>query len=76
MGGTHWLEPGEQMSCNDLLYAIAVGSANDAAVAVAGIAGSRRRSLIMNARSRPLGMKNGVVQRQVAAEMWGSRNRM
>ena len=32
MGGTQvWLEPGEQMSLNDMLKAIAVGSANDCA---------------------------------------------
>lgn len=61
MGGTQiWLEPGEQMSFNDLLYAIAVGSANDAAVAVAEhIAGSEPAFVdLMNARSRALGMKN------------------
>ena len=36
MGGSQvWLEPGEQLTLQELLYAIAVGSANDAAVAVA-----------------------------------------
>ena len=36
MGGSQiWLEPGERMTLRDLLYAIAVGSANDASVAVA-----------------------------------------
>src|SRR5690625_2059063 len=35
MGGTQiWLEVGERMSLGDMLWAIAVGSANDAAVAV------------------------------------------
>lgn len=36
MGGTQiWLEPGEQLSLDEMLKAIAVGSANDCAVAVA-----------------------------------------
>ena len=36
MGGTQiWLEPGEQLTLDEMLKAIAVGSANDCAVAVA-----------------------------------------
>jgi D-alanyl-D-alanine carboxypeptidase (penicillin-binding protein 5/6) len=61
MGGTQiWLEPGEQMSFNDLLYAIAVGSANDAAVAVAEHIGGSEQAFVdlMNARAKALGMKN------------------
>lgn len=61
MGGTQiWLEPNEQMSYKDLLYAIAVGSANDAAVAVAEhLAGSSSAFVdVMNAKARSLGMKN------------------
>ena len=38
MGGTQiWLETGESMSVRDLLHAIAIGSANDASVAIANI---------------------------------------
>src|SRR5690606_39816353 len=61
MGGTQiWLEPGEQMSFRDLLYAVAVGSANDAAVALAEhLAGSEAAFVEqMNARARELGMTN------------------
>lgn len=61
MGGTQiWLEPGEQMTFRDLLYAVAVGSANDAAVALAEhLAGSEAAFVDqMNARARELGMTN------------------
>lgn len=61
MGGTQiWLEPGEQMTFRDLLYAVAVGSANDAAVALAEhLAGSEPAFVDqMNARARELGMTN------------------
>jgi D-alanyl-D-alanine carboxypeptidase (penicillin-binding protein 5/6) len=61
MGGTQiWLEPGEQMSVQDLLYAIAVGSANDAAVAVGEYLGGSEPGFValMNAKAKALGMKN------------------
>ncbi|MFS8628438.1 MAG: D-alanyl-D-alanine carboxypeptidase family protein [Limnochordales bacterium] len=61
MGGTQvYLEVGETMSLEDLLYAIAVESANDAAVAVAEhIAGSEEAfAALMNERSRALGARN------------------
>lgn len=61
MGGTQiWLEPGEQMSFKELLYAIAVGSANDAAVAVAEHLGGSEPGFVamMNARAKALGMKD------------------
>lgn len=61
MGGTQiWLEPNEQMAFKDLIYAIAVGSANDAAVAIAEhLAGSSFAFVtMMNAKARSLGMKN------------------
>lgn len=61
MGGTQiWLEPGEQITFRDLLYAVAVGSANDAAVALAEhLAGSEAAFVDqMNARARELGMTN------------------
>lgn len=55
-----WLEPGEQMSLGELLYAIAVGSANDAAVAVAEfISGSESGFVeLMNQRAQELGLTN------------------
>ena len=61
MGGSQiWLEPGERMKLRDILYAVAVGSANDAAVALAEhLAGSEGAFVdLMNRRARELGMKN------------------
>ena len=46
MGGSQiWLEAGEQMTLDDLLKAICVSSANDAAVAVAEYVGRERACL-------------------------------
>ena len=59
MGGTQiWLEPGERMPLKDMLYAVAVGSANDAAFALAEhIAGSEPAFVeMMNQKARELGM--------------------
>lgn len=61
MGGSQiWLNVGEQMSVEDLLKAIAVNSANDAAVAIAEyIAGSEEKFVdLMNERAKELGMVN------------------
>ncbi|BAS27551.1 D-alanyl-D-alanine carboxypeptidase family protein [Limnochorda pilosa] len=61
MGGTQiWLEPGEQMSFRDLLYAVAVGSANDAAVALAEYLAGSEPAFVdqMNAKAQELGMKD------------------
>lgn len=61
MGGTQiWLEEGEQMSVHDLIYAIAVGSANDAAVAMAEYISGSMDAFVgeMNAKARELGMTN------------------
>lgn len=61
MGGTQiWLETGEQMAYGDLLWAIAIGSANDAAVAIAEhLAGTEAAfAERMNARARELGAQN------------------
>ena len=63
MGGSQiWLEVGEQMTMKDMLYAIAVGSANDAAVAVAEyLSGSEANfAAEMNRRAQELGMTNTV----------------
>lgn len=59
-GSQIWLEPGEQMSVQDLLYAVAVGSANDGSVALAEhISGSEKKFVQeMNELMRHLGAKN------------------
>ena len=61
--GTHvWLEPGEQFPLRELVYAIAVGSANDASVAVAEyIAGSEQAFVEqMNKRAKELGLESTI----------------
>ena len=61
MGGSQiWLEPGEQMTLDDMLKAICISSANDAAVAVAEYVGGSEAAFaeMMNVRSYELGMKN------------------
>jgi len=61
LGGSQiYLEPGEKMSLHDLLLAIAVGSANDACVAVAEhICGSHEEFVaLMNQRAQELGMND------------------
>lgn len=61
LGGSQiWLEPGESLQLGQLLRAIAVGSANDACVAVAEhLAGSEGAFVTqMNREARRLGMKN------------------
>lgn len=58
MGGTQiWLEPGEQLTLDEMLKAIAVGSANDCAVAVAEHLSGTEAAFVerMNARARELG---------------------
>lgn len=63
MGGSQiWLEPGEQMSVDDLLKATAISSANDAAVLLAeAVAGSEEAFVeMMNARAKELGMTGTV----------------
>ncbi|SFR02448.1 D-alanyl-D-alanine carboxypeptidase family protein [Desulfoscipio geothermicus] len=61
MGGSQiYLEPGEEMSMKDMLISVAVGSANDASVAVAEhIAGSEEAFVeMMNKRAQDLGCKH------------------
>jgi len=61
MGGSQiYLEPGEEMSMKEMLIAVAVGSANDASVAVAEhIAGSEEAFVeLMNRRVKELGLKH------------------
>ena len=59
MGGSQiWLEPGEQFTLDEMLRAICVSSANDAAVAVAELVGGSEPAFVeqMNARAAQLGM--------------------
>ncbi|MDO4269992.1 MAG: D-alanyl-D-alanine carboxypeptidase family protein [Eubacteriales bacterium] len=61
MGGTQiWLEPGEQLSLDEMLKAIAVGSANDCAVAVAEHLAGTEAAFVerMNQRASELGCTN------------------
>ncbi len=61
MGGSQvYLEPGEQMTLDDMLKSIVVSSANDAAVAVAeATAGSEEAFVkMMNERAAALGMEH------------------
>lgn len=61
MGGSQiYLAPGEEMTYEDMLIAVAVGSANDASVAVAEKLDGSHKSFVdkMNAKAKELGMKN------------------
>ena len=59
MGGSQiWLEPGEHFTLDEMLRAICVSSANDAAVAVAELVGGSEEAFVarMNAKATELGM--------------------
>lgn len=61
MGGSQiWLEPGEELTVDELLKATAVASANDASVALGEhVAGSHEAFVeMMNNRAKELGMTN------------------
>ncbi len=61
MGGSQiFLEPGEQMSVNDLLKSVIIASANDAALTLAEEIGGGEEQFVqmMNEKARELGMKN------------------
>ena len=61
MGGSQiFLEPGEEMSVDDMLKAICVSSGNDAAVAMAEHIGGSEEAFVdlMNKRAAELGAKN------------------
>lgn len=63
MGGSQiFLEPGEEMTTEEMLKGIAIGSANDASVAMAErIAGSEEAFVeMMNEKVKELGLKNTV----------------
>ena len=60
MGGSQiWLEPGEHFTLDEMIKAICVSSANDAAVAVAELVGGSESAFVeqMNARAAALGME-------------------
>ena len=61
MGGSQiWLEPGEQFTLDEMIKAICVSSANDAAVAVAELVGGSEPGFVqqMNTRAAELGMEH------------------
>ncbi len=61
MGGSQvYLEPGEEMTYEDMLIAIAVGSANDCSVAVAEHLEGTHKNFVarMNQKAKMLGLKN------------------
>ena len=61
MGGSQiWLEPGEIFTVDEMLKAVAVSSANDAAVALAEFIGGSEEAFcaMMNSRAKELGMEN------------------
>ena len=63
MGGSQiWLEPGEHFTLDEMIKAICVSSANDAAVAVAELVGGSEPAFVerMNARAAELGMEHTV----------------
>lgn len=65
MGGSQvFLEPGEEMTVKEMLKAIAVGSANDASIAMAEhIAGSEEEFVkMMNKKAKELGLKDTKFQ--------------
>ncbi|MCU9613765.1 D-alanyl-D-alanine carboxypeptidase [Caldibacillus lycopersici] len=65
MGGSQiFLEPGEEMTVDELLRGISIGSANDASVAMAErIAGSEEAFVkMMNDKAKALGLKNTKFQ--------------
>ena len=61
MGGSQiWLEPGEQFTLDEMIRAICVSSANDAAVAVSELVSGSEPAFVeqMNARAKELGMEH------------------
>ena len=63
MGGSDiWLEPGETMTVHEMIKAVVVASANDAAVALAELVCGTEDEFVnrMNVRAKELGMNNTV----------------
>lgn len=65
MGGSQiFLEPGEEMTTDQMLQGIAIGSGNDAAVAMAERIGGSEEGFVkmMNAKAKSLGLKDTLFQ--------------
>ena len=65
MGGSQiWLEPGEEFTVDEMLRAVCVASANDAAVALAEMVGGSEPVFVeqMNQKAAQLGMSNTTFQ--------------
>ena len=74
MGGSQiWLEPGEHFTLDEMIKAICVSSANDAAVAVAELVGGSEPAFVeqMNARAAQLGMEQHVFPQRLRAGYGG-----
>lgn len=73
-----WLESGEQFTLEELLYAIAVGSANDGAVAVAEFIGGSEANFaeMMNLRGQELGLTSSVFVNSTGLPEDGEHNLM
>ena len=74
MGGSQiWLEPGEQFTVDEMIKAICVSSANDAAVAVSELVGGSETVFVeqMNARAAELGMTNTTFQNACGLDIEG-----
>lgn len=65
IGGSQvYLKQGEVFTVDDLLYALMIASANDAAVALANHAGGTRAAFVakMNAKAQALGLRHTIFQ--------------
>ncbi|MGM9925942.1 MAG: D-alanyl-D-alanine carboxypeptidase family protein [Bacillus sp. (in: firmicutes)] len=65
MGGSQiFLEPGEEMTTNEMLQGIAIGSGNDASVAMAERLGGSEEGFVkmMNKKAKELGLKDTLFQ--------------
>jgi len=59
-GSSMYLQPGEKLTLETLLYGLLLCSGNDAALAIADTVGGNEKAFVamMNAKARDLGMKN------------------
>ena len=77
-GSRIWLETGEQLTLGELIYAIAVGSANDAAVAVAEFLAGTEAGFVdlMNIRAKELGLVRTTFRNSTGLPEEGGSNMM
>lgn len=74
MGGSQiWLEPGEEFTVDEMLRAVCVASANDAAVALAEMVGGSEPVFVeqMNQKAAQLGMTNTTFQNACGLDQEG-----